>query len=324
MKQVAARQADYRCTLEKEGFLGSFYQGEQYADRAIILVGGSGEGREFVEKRAEILSREGFSVLAVGYYLWKPLPKDTVAIPVDYVEYAVKWLQNDCPVEIHSIGMTGLSLGAAYTLVAASLIPDISCAVSVSGFDFVVEGCKSMVIRQHRSYFTFHGEDVPYEPAEALSHLPATLKAWKKDPRYGSKAMNRFYYNECFKDRTEKSRIKVENIHGDVLLMSPGYDDTWPSDKAFPRIMKILDEKGFPYRHEYAVYEKGSHCLAMPEEQMVMIGSDEKIRKALGKFITMEAEYPEECKQARKDSWARLVDFFRESMTKKTPQKNVL
>ena len=247
MKQVAARQADYRCTLEKEGFLGSFYQGEQYADRAIILVGGSGEGREFVEKRAEILSREGFSVLAVGYYLWKPLPKDTVAIPVDYVEYAVKWLQNDCPVEIHSIGMTGLSLGAAYTLVAASLIPDISCAVSVSGFDFVVEGCKSMVIRQHRSYFTFHGEDVPYEPAEALSHLPATLKAWKKDPRYGSKAMNRFYYNECFKDRTEKSRIKVENIHGDVLLMSPGYDDTWPSDEAFPRIMKILDENKYSY-----------------------------------------------------------------------------
>lgn len=62
MKQETARQADYRCTLEKEGFLGSFYQGKQYADRAIILVGGSGEGREFVEKRAEILSREGFSV----------------------------------------------------------------------------------------------------------------------------------------------------------------------------------------------------------------------------------------------------------------------
>ena len=285
MKQETARQADYRCTLEKEGFLGSFYQGKQYADRAIILVGGSGESREFVEKRAEILSREGFSVLAVGYYLWEPLSKDTVAIPVDYVEYAIKWLRSICPVEIHSIGMTGLSLGAAYTLVAASLIPDISCVVSVSGFDFVVEGCKNMVFRQHRSYFTFHGEDIPYEPAEALSHLPATLKTWKKDPRYGSKAMNRFYYNECFKNRTEKSRIKVENIHGDILLMSPGYDDTWPSDEAFPRIMRILDEKRFPYRYEYAVYEKGSHCLAMPEEQMAMIGSDEKIEKTLGKSL---------------------------------------
>lgn len=316
MKQETARQADYRCTLEKEGFLGSFYQGKQYADRAIILVGGSGESREFVEKRAEILSREGFSVLAVGYYLWEPLSKDTVAIPVDYVEYAIKWLRSICPVEIHSIGMTGLSLGAAYTLVAASLIPDISCVVSVSGFDFVVEGCKNMVFRQHRSYFTFHGEDIPYEPAEALSHLPATLKTWKKDPRYGSKAMNRFYYNECFKNRTEKSRIKVENIHGDILLMSPGYDDTWPSDEAFPRIMRILDEKRFPYRYEYAVYEKGSHCLAMPEEQMAMIGSDEKIKKTLGKFITMEAKYPQECRQAREDSWKRLVDFFRESMTK--------
>lgn len=303
----------YKCTLEKEGFLGTFYESEVPTDKAIILVGGSGEKRDFVEKRAAALWKEGFHVLSLGYYLWKPLSPQTVRIPVDYAEKAVDFLKHKCPVPIAKIGMTGLSLGAAYTLLCASYLPDISCVVSVSGFDFVVEGCKNMVFRQHKSYFSFHGEDVPYEPAEALSHIGKTLRAWKNDPRYGSKAMNRFYYNECFRDRTDASRIKVENIRGDVLLLAPAYDDTWPSDLAFPRIMKVFDEKPFPYRHECVIYEKASHYLAVPSEAMAQKGkTEEDMQKILARFMTMEEKYPVECRKARKESWQKLVSFFRE------------
>ena len=61
------------CTLEKEGFLGTFYERETPSEKAVILVGGSGERR------------------------------------------AVKVLQ-PCA---RKIGMSGLSLGAAYTLLCA-------------------------------------------------------------------------------------------------------------------------------------------------------------------------------------------------------------
>lgn len=61
------------CTLEKEGFLGTFYERETPSEKAVILVGGSGEGR------------------------------------------AVKVLQ-PCA---RKIGMSRLSLGAAYTLLCA-------------------------------------------------------------------------------------------------------------------------------------------------------------------------------------------------------------
>ena len=219
MQNGQERKPDLLCSLEKEGFLGSFYRGDRYVDKAIIFVGGSGEPRNVVEARAAILAREGYSVLAVGYYLWKPLSKQTVAIPLDYAERAIGWLKEKCPVKITKIGMIGLSLGAAYTALCGAYFPQIDCAVVVSGFDFVVEGCKNMVMRQHKSYFTLHGENIPYEPAEALSHLPATLKKWKKDPRYGSKAMNRFYYNECFKNRTDASRIRVENGNCDWMAV---------------------------------------------------------------------------------------------------------
>ena len=303
----------YYCTLGKEGFLGTFYESPIPTEKAIILVGGSGETREYVEKRAQVLCREGFHVLALGYYLWKPLSRQTVRIPVDYAEKAVAFLKTCRAGEIHKIGMTGISLGAAYTLLSASYLPDISCVVAVSGFDFVVEGCKNMLLRQHCSYFSYHGEDVPYEPAEVLSHLGKTLHAWKRDSRNGLKAMNRFYYNECFPNRTDASRIKAENIRGDILLLAPAYDDTWPSDTASGRIMRILEEKKFPYRRECVIYEKASHCLAMPPESLQINGkSEEQTQKLLAKFMTMEQKYPIQCCQARRESWAKLVSFFRE------------
>lgn len=303
----------YKCTLEKEGFLGTLYESNIPTDKAVILVGGSGEKRDFVELRAKALCSEGFHVLALGYYLWKPLSAQTVSIPIDYAEKAVGFLKNYERLDIRRIGMTGLSLGAAYALLCASYLTDISCVVSVSGFDFVVEGCKNMLFRQHKSYFSCHGEDVPYEPAEALSHLRRTLRELKKDTRYDFKSMNRFYYNECFTNRTDASRIKVENIKGDVLLLAPAYDDTWPSDIAFPRIMKVLEEKKFPYRRECVIYERASHYLAVPPECMRLNGkSEEALQKTLAKFMTMEAEYPEECRKARLESWEKLVSFFRE------------
>ena len=41
----------YLCTLEKEGFLGTFYESKVPTDKAIILVGGSGEKRELVSAK---------------------------------------------------------------------------------------------------------------------------------------------------------------------------------------------------------------------------------------------------------------------------------
>lgn len=316
MQQRESRKPDLLCTLEAEGFLGSFYQGDRYVDKAVIFVGGSGELRNVVEARAAILAREGYSVLAVGYYLWKPLSRQTVAIPLDYVERAIDWLLQKCPVRITKIGMTGLSLGAAYTALCCAYFPQISCAVVVSGFDFVVEGCKNMVIRQHKSYFTLHGEEIPYEPAQALSHLPATLKKWKKDPRYDSKAMNRFYYNECFVGRTDASRIKVENGSCDWLFLASGYDDTWPSDQAVKRMMQVLQKKQYPHRYACMIYEKGSHLLGMPEEALAAMGGGdiEKLHRMLGHFLTMEKKYPKECMEAREESYRKMLSFLHESL----------
>ncbi|WP_242836386.1 hypothetical protein [Ruminococcus sp. FC2018] len=44
--------------------------------------------------------------------------------------------------------------------------------------------------------------------------------------------------------QTGKARIKVENMHVDILMQCPGCDDCRPSDEAVPRMKKKLEECG--------------------------------------------------------------------------------
>lgn len=53
------------CTLEKEGFLGTFYERETPSEKAVILVGGSGEGRA-VKLLQPCARKIGMSGLSLG------------------------------------------------------------------------------------------------------------------------------------------------------------------------------------------------------------------------------------------------------------------
>ena len=53
------------CTLEKEGFLGTFYERETPSEKAVILVGGSGEGRA-VKVLQPCARKIGMSELSLG------------------------------------------------------------------------------------------------------------------------------------------------------------------------------------------------------------------------------------------------------------------
>lgn len=52
------------CTLEKEGFLGTFYERKTPSEKAVILVGGSGEGRavKVLQPCARKISMSGLSL----------------------------------------------------------------------------------------------------------------------------------------------------------------------------------------------------------------------------------------------------------------------
>lgn len=103
--------------------------------------------RPFVEKRARALRDRDFHVLALGYYLWESPSAQTVRIPVGlYGKSCGIFLQHNPFAPIQKIGMTGLSLGAVYTLLCALYLPEIFCVAAVFEFDFVMNGCKNALL----------------------------------------------------------------------------------------------------------------------------------------------------------------------------------
>ena len=182
------------CSLEKEGFRGHFYPGWKETNKAIISVGGASCDEKTSIAMSGFLRREGYSVLVLGFYLWKGLNKNLAAIPVDYVEKAVKWLKEEQGIE--KIAMTGASTGAGYTLVCASRIPDITCVIPVVPYDYVMEGTDSQNRRLHCSVYTYHGENVPYTECEMLDRgMLNWLKMAKNAEGYGIRRFMRFGYD---------------------------------------------------------------------------------------------------------------------------------
>ena len=299
-----------RCTLERNGFEGIYFAGKRSHEKVIIAVGGASCDERSSVFMSRYLRRAGYNVLVLGFYLWKGLPQNLVSIPVDYVEKAVKWLKDEKGFK--RIAMTAISTGAGYTLLAASLIPDISCVIPIVPYDYVMQASvqKGLSFRSvHKSQYTWHGKDIPYTPTDLLDKMG--MLGWLNNARrakgYGLGRFMRYGYDIIDRKQSPEARIKVENMHADVLFLAVKNDDAWPSDIAVPRMVKKLKEVNYPYRVEYHIYEKGSHALADGLDKMKGYA-----KFALKHMIPAEKKYPRECEEARQDSFRRVLKFLRE------------
>lgn len=293
-----------RCTREKQGFVGVYFPGDRAHDKAIIATGGASCDEQTSISMCRYLREAGYNVLVLGFYLWDGLPKEMVSIPVDYVEKAIEWLKSEKG--IRSVTMTAASTGVGYTLLAASLIPDISCVIPVVPYDYVMEGTTNNFKRLHRSVYTWHGSDIPYSPWSLIDQgMGKIIGSTMRDKRYGLKRLYRYGYDH--NPVTEESRIKVENMHADVLFLAVRDDDAWPSDLAVPRMVRVLKEANYPYRVESHIYEKASHALTDGLDEMKGYA-----RWALNHILPAEKKYPKECEEARKDSFKRILKFLEE------------
>lgn len=288
--------------LSEYGFYGYFRKGTTNADKAMIVMSGADGNKELAIGSADVFLEEGCSVLVLGFHKWEGLSQDKSHIPVDYVEKAVKWLLVRS--DIGSVGIKGTSMGAQYALLCASLIPEISLVIAAAPYDYVLECVDDKFRRTGRSTYTYHGEEIPYSPSVLLDEsVPKLILKCAFDKRYGLKRMFRFYYDK--NPLTEKSRIRVENMKADVLLLASENDDCWPAEISARRVEAILNKNNYPYRVKTVIYEKGSHAVG----NML---NDEKMRKAFKRIMPAEKKYPLECEQARIDSVRQIKSFLKE------------
>lgn len=115
--------------------------------------------------------------------------------------------------------------------------------------------------------------------------------------------MNRYAYDMA--NYTEESRIKIENMKADILMMAPRYDDSWPSTEAVNRMEIILKNCHYPYRVRKIIYENGSHALGYWK-------LDKKFKFLMKYMYSIEKKYPLECEKVREESTQAILDFIRE------------
>lgn len=288
-----------RYTLQKDGFVGFWHPSRQHEGRAVIVFPGSGADYELTKKGSEFLRKAGWSCLIVGFAGWDGLPEDPVLAPVEYAEKAVNALLNS---GYDKIAMYGISAGAKFAITAASLIPDVSLVIAGSPFDYTTEAFKGTK-PLNESTFSWRGKPLPFDPTVTLHrNIVSVLFRTAFSKKYGIRRMLRGSYDENV--QTEKARIKVENMHADILMQCPAYDDCWPSDEAVPRMKKILEKNHYPYRVQATVYKKGSHLLCGD------LSSSPEYLKSMRKIL--QAEYTDQaaCNKAREDSMKEALRFL--------------
>lgn len=294
-------------TIEDDGFVGYWHPANQsdcpdgngHEGMALIVFPGSGADYELTKKGSEFLRRAGWSCLLVGFAGWDGLPEDPVLAPLEYAERAVFVLKES---GYEKIGMYGISAGAKFAITAASLIPDVSLVIAGSPFDYTTEafhGTKAL----NQSTFTWRGKPLPFDPTVTLHrNILSVLFRTAFSKKYGMRRMLRGCYDENV--QTESARIKVENMHADFLMQCPGNDDCWPSDEAVPRMKKILEGSGYPFRVQATVYEKGSHLLCGD------LMTTPEYLKSMRRILQAEFEDQDACNQAREDSRKEALEFL--------------
>lgn len=292
-----------RYDIKKDGFCGRWFEGTTNRDKVVIAIPGTGTAEENMMKLLGYIPRAGFSMLVIGHSVWnEDLPSDPIQVPLDYVEKAIALLKQN---GFNHFAMFGVSFGARYDLICASMFKDIEVVISAAPYDYITESVKGITKPLNCSTITYRGKDLPYIDVEILHHnlLGGYIKLLFAKG-YGTGNMMRWGYNSCIEE--EKARVHCENITADVLLLAPAVDDCWPSDVAVPRIEKRIKEAGKVKRLKTVIYPQGSHIIALD------LDATPDRKKKMQSMLTMEKKNPAACDKARQDSMKEVIDFLNE------------
>lgn len=238
--------------VNKDGFQGQYYPSTS-KNIAIIVLGG-GEGYSLARQTAKYFAKNEFPALAVAYHKTSQTSADIVNIPVEIVEKAAVWLQEHGFTKIITYG---LSKGAELALLAASLFPQISGAISVSG-----PCCMFAGINSHRQFvdaasWAYQGKSLPYVPVGADAPSFWSFNLLKQRQPHLAEA-----YQDWFNiGASEENTIKVEHINGPILLLSAHEDTMWNSENMCELLVARLREKSFPHCVRHEVFSPASHFL---------------------------------------------------------------
>ena len=239
MNSVENKKTEYKYL--RDGFEGVLYKANNDDDRLLIVVQGL-KGLELPERYAKLFSEKGYSTLAMSYYGGEGQKKNMRAIPLEQFQAACDEMKK-CGFK--RIGIYGNSKGAGISLLAASVVPDISLVIAASSFGHIMQGTGGEKEDQCKAMVSFKGQDFPYVKKEKL--LSDFLKRCIKERR----VRLLYFFDEWDKKGTEENEIPVEKIHGDILLLTSTHDESVPAKHDAELLIRRLKTNNYRYGYKH-------------------------------------------------------------------------
>ena len=298
-------------TVEKEGFIGAWYEGPAGGKKAIILMIGDSSTDRMAKCGAGWVIRNGCHALTMsagkkdyGHHNY----------PLERFGKAISFLRSK---GIEKIGIAGASTTGMLALIAASYYPEITLTIAMSPSDFVMEGFyrdgkDGMTERpgDNESTVSWQGKPLPYLPF-AYRHPEYWQKIREESKNGGDKIASRRMFDESEKRHPlqEEEKIRIERIKGKIVFVGAEDDVLWDTCRYIRRMEERLQRVPHECTWETLLYEHGTHFV-FPEsmlKSMLPIGSGLLVK------IMFKAgrDYPKECRETRKDIDHRLSEIIR-------------
>ena len=278
-------------SVQTEGFESILYPGNGRKDKVLIVMSGSDGGMTLTKQESEFYHRNGIPALALALFKTRQTPKELSRVPVEYVERAVSWLKVQ---GYEKIGIDGTSKGSEMALVAASILPSLSCVIVRVPSHFVSEGLSGSgkdKAPSGTSCWSYRGKELPYAPYRSRSfHI---LRMFLKE-----KEMHIITFNRE-KDVTPETLIPIGNIRAPILMLSSTHDEVWPSYESAACMEKKLTEIKYPYPHRHVAYENMSHAVLT------------KLPWIYKMAFKSERQHPKECAADREALKKELLDWVK-------------
>lgn len=217
---------------------------------APLLVGfGGGEGgnawaSERWKMQRDAFLKKGYAFLAIGYFGMQGTPAGLDRISLNGIHKAILDATKNPQVNGQCIAVIGASKGGELALELASHFDDIKAVVAMVPSDVAYF---SLTPPFDTSSWTYNGKPVPFVPFEGRA-LPAVFK-------HDLGSVFTMTRNDA--ESVEDARIRVEKIHGPILLVSASDDQQWPSNEMSRQIMQRLKNAGFPHAYKHITIQGG-------------------------------------------------------------------
>ena len=273
---------------------------------AVLAFGGSEGGSSFGEVYGSYLASLGCPSLGVAYFGTGSLPATLDAVPLEYLETALKWLARQKEVDPERIVVLGYSRGGELALMLGARFPQLVrgvIAVVPSGVRW------SSVHDVDRAAWTLGGKALSFIKWDATAKpaaekLPDGTTGYRTTPEFSQSLKATDPANLA------ASTIEVERTSGPILMLSGADDGVWPSCDLAKVAMDRLIAQGHAKTHgDSAIcHEDSGHRFGLPgrptTDLYTMTGSDGK--------LTIRGGTPAGMSRAARDADDRIRAFLRD------------